>query len=243
MKVTRPSARSVVAGVGLILVGALLVAPVGAHVNKRFGHLWKKHIKPKLSTQGTINKAKNPLDWTKLKNVPPGFADGTDDVTGGAGGGDITSVAAGTGLTGGGDSGDVSLGTDFSAIQARISNDCIPPAGIPNPSKPDFGSSIESIKADGTVICEDDDVGPKGVVVVVQSSPTDSSTYKQAVAKCPPPKIAISGGAYIGGTIYRELAINNSNRGNDAEWVAGAHEVVPLDKDWYMWAEAVCVFP
>lgn len=38
-----------------------------------------------LSTLGTINTESNPVSWTKLKDVPAGFADGTDD--GGAGGG------------------------------------------------------------------------------------------------------------------------------------------------------------
>jgi hypothetical protein len=33
---------------------------------------------------GVINESTNPVDWTRLKNVPAGFADGTDD---GAGGG------------------------------------------------------------------------------------------------------------------------------------------------------------
>jgi hypothetical protein len=69
------------------------------------------HIKPKLVKQGTINANKNPVNWTRLKNVPAGFADGTDD-GGGGGGGDITAVLAGTGLTGGGTSGDVSLALD-----------------------------------------------------------------------------------------------------------------------------------
>ncbi|MBN1826712.1 MAG: hypothetical protein JW958_10625, partial [Candidatus Eisenbacteria bacterium] len=32
-----------------------------------------------LSGAGTINDPSNPVDWTKLKNVPAGFADGTDD--------------------------------------------------------------------------------------------------------------------------------------------------------------------
>jgi hypothetical protein len=133
---------------------------------------------------------------------------------------------------------------DLPEVQARVSDDCVPPAGIPNPFKPDFGSSIEAIKADGTVICDDDDVGPKGVVVVAKSSPTNSSTHKHAIAKCPPPKIAISGGAYIGGSVWPELAIDNSNQvGDGTEWIAGAHEVVPTDKDWYMLAEAICVFP
>ncbi len=39
-----------------------------------------------LSNPGTLNDVSNPVDWTKLKNVPAGFADGTDDV-GGAGDG------------------------------------------------------------------------------------------------------------------------------------------------------------
>lgn len=39
-----------------------------------------------LSTPGTINTTANPVDWTKLKNVPAGFADGTDDAGGGASG-------------------------------------------------------------------------------------------------------------------------------------------------------------
>ncbi len=32
-----------------------------------------------LGTTGTLNSATNPMDWTQLKSVPPGFADGVDD--------------------------------------------------------------------------------------------------------------------------------------------------------------------
>ncbi len=32
-----------------------------------------------LSGSGTVNQASNPVDWTKLKTVPAGFADGVDD--------------------------------------------------------------------------------------------------------------------------------------------------------------------
>ena len=39
-----------------------------------------------LSYVGTVNDPENPVDWTMLKNVPAGFADGTDH-TGGVGDG------------------------------------------------------------------------------------------------------------------------------------------------------------
>ena len=45
-----------------------------------------------LSTSGTINNGGNPVDWTKLKNVPAGLADGTDD-GGAGGGGDVTAAS------------------------------------------------------------------------------------------------------------------------------------------------------
>ena len=32
-----------------------------------------------LGTAGTINQGSNPVDWTRLRNVPAVFADGSDD--------------------------------------------------------------------------------------------------------------------------------------------------------------------
>ncbi len=55
------------------------------------------------------------LDWGNLTGMPAGFADGIDN-EGSGGGGDITSVTAGSGLTGGGISGDVSLSIGAGAI-------------------------------------------------------------------------------------------------------------------------------
>jgi len=43
-------------------------------------------MEDELSASGTINSPSNPVDWTMLKNVPSGIADGIDDV-GGAGDG------------------------------------------------------------------------------------------------------------------------------------------------------------
>src|SRR5262249_1978458 len=33
----------------------------------------------RLAQAGTLNASTNPVDWTQIKNVPAGFADGTDD--------------------------------------------------------------------------------------------------------------------------------------------------------------------
>src|SRR5690349_5996016 len=59
------------------LIVAALIGPAGAH--KGAGHIWKAHIRPKLQNPGVINTPTNPVDWTKLKNVPGDLADGTDD--------------------------------------------------------------------------------------------------------------------------------------------------------------------
>ena len=94
--------RSAVFLVTGVVIGTLMITPAGAHITDSFTHLFNKHIKPKLANPGTINDSTNPVDWSKLKNVPAAFADGTDDVGGLTGGGDITAVNAGSGLTGGG---------------------------------------------------------------------------------------------------------------------------------------------
>jgi hypothetical protein len=49
-----------------------------------------------LRDPGTINSPDNPVDWTRLKNVPADFADGSDDV-GGSGAGDGHSLDAADG--------------------------------------------------------------------------------------------------------------------------------------------------
>jgi len=131
--------RLVIFVVGAIL-GLMLVSPAGAHVTSSFLHLWTDHIRPRIANPGTINDAGNPVDWTKLKGVPAGLADGTDEV-----GGDITGVGAGSGLAGGGSSGDVTLSVNFGQVQQRITGSCGSTA------------SITAVAANGTVTCNGDD--------------------------------------------------------------------------------------
>ncbi len=72
-----------------------------------------------------------------------GWACGDDD-EGAGGGGDITGVTAGTGLSGGGASGSVTVNADTTYLQRRVNSSCA------------AGNSIRVIDADGTVTCETD---------------------------------------------------------------------------------------
>lgn len=90
--------------VAALAVAALLITPAGAHVTSSVRHLWRQHIKPKLSTPGALNAPGNPVDWTRLKGIPSDFADGIDDTGGGGGGGgggsnlEVEIVTVSTGL-------------------------------------------------------------------------------------------------------------------------------------------------
>jgi hypothetical protein len=67
-----------------------------------------------LSAVGTLNAGTNPVDWTKLKGVPAGFADGVDADSGG----DIAGIttASNSGLSGGCTSGTCTLSVSPTAL-------------------------------------------------------------------------------------------------------------------------------
>jgi hypothetical protein len=52
----------------------LTAPPLAAH-----DHDDRYYTEAELSDSGAINTQSNPVDWTKLKSVPEGFADGTDN--------------------------------------------------------------------------------------------------------------------------------------------------------------------
>jgi hypothetical protein len=54
------------------------------------------YTKDELTVPGVINNPSNPLEWSKLKNVPAGFADGVDDTGGGSGDGHSLDAADGS---------------------------------------------------------------------------------------------------------------------------------------------------
>jgi len=96
-------------------------------------------------------------------------------------GGDVTSVAAGPGLTGGGEAGAVTLAVDPSTVQSRVTGSC------------ERDASIGAIRVDGSVSCNPDDAGPGSdvfagfsdgpVAVPVNDTPAPVSIARLAVAR------------------------------------------------------------
>lgn len=101
------------------------------------------------------------VPWTGLTDVPPGFADGIDDDSGGT----VTRITAGTGLSGGEitSSGTIAIADagvglaqiDPTQVQARVGGSC--PAG----------HFLIAVGEDGSVSCAADAVGGSGSVTSI----------------------------------------------------------------------------
>jgi hypothetical protein len=90
------TAEMIVSGTGSGL-NADLLDSLSAEAFSDTGHTHDGlyYRKEELTSAGTINDSGNPVAWTKLREVPAGFADGTDD-TGGTGDGHSLDAADGS---------------------------------------------------------------------------------------------------------------------------------------------------
>jgi hypothetical protein len=142
MSIKRRARAAALLALTLVVVGA--VAGTARGGTNSWQDIWAQ-IKPLLADPGTINNADNPVNWTKLKRVPAGLADGLDNGVDKAGFGLKKNIYP-----------DLEFAVDTSKIQQRVGGAC------------DSGKAIQSINADGSVACSGS--GSGGSLVVYQGS-------------------------------------------------------------------------
>jgi len=130
----------------------------------------------------------------------------TDD-TGAGGGGDITAVNAGTGLTGGGASGDVTVSADTNYLQRRVTGTC------------PVGQYMRVIASDGSVTCGIDSIGG-GTGDVTDVLGGDGITVTNSGGPQPSVAVDIQAGGGLGITVGpRQLYVDTSFTGFDSRYV------------------------
>jgi hypothetical protein len=120
------------------------------------------------------------------------------------GGGDVTAVTAGPGLTGGGDNGDLTLAADPASVQTRVSGRC-------NGNRLD-DASITAINQDGTVVCNTDDKGPStDVFAGFYDGPVALPVVPNPADYQPVAKLSLAPGDYA---LLATLNVANGTSGN-----------------------------
>jgi hypothetical protein len=155
----------------------------------------------------------------KIESVAPGDAPLAPCAAGAAqirvGGGDITAVAAGSGLAGGGANGDLTIAADTSVLQARVSGGCLGSRSSPT------DASIGAIHTDGTVTCNPDDAGDGAKVIAgFADGPGDIPT---GAPLTPIRELALPKGKYaISATVDVSAGFDYGHANLECRLVAGA---------------------
>ena len=81
--------------------------------------------------------------------------------------------------------------------------------------------------------------GVAGYEIVESISPANSDN-KFRIAKCPPGKVAVGGGAFLQGDFTGHVALDASQPIGNNAWEAQASEVVPNGLLWAVGAKVIC---